>query len=1348
MSGYGRTLRGIQAEAATLLGRAQAAAQDKATQERSRDQVRAADPAAPTTAHEEAIAGAQSRIDGVRHRLDDLRDRRRAAERTAIAKLEQASDEGIANDPWWKRAWDAVDRWVDEHADLLKKISAALSFVAGILAVIPGLQGLALVVGGLALLTNLALAATGNGSWKTLLIDAALTVVGAGLGKLAVAGFKALKSARATRQVARANSLKRCLGDPIDVATGEMVMDHVDGSLPGALPLTISRSHISSYRAGRWFGPSWASTFDQRIELDGDWAWLSAADGMLLLYTVPADAVAVLPEEGPRWPLARTVEGGWTVTDPERGHTRHFPAPDGDGISPLATLTDRNGHRTDLVRAADGTPTEIRHSGGYRIVVDTAAGRVTALRLAGGTEAEDLTLVRYGYDAFGRLTKVFNSSGRPMTFTYDRAGRVTGWEDRNGWWYRYAYDDEGRCVRTEGSGGCLDATFAYDADRCRTVVTNSLGHDTTFVLNRLLQVVREVDPLGGEVRSDWNRDDQLLARTDQLGRTTTYDYDGSHLVRVTRPDGSRLTAEYGDLGLPTRIVEPDGAEWRPAHDGRGNLTAMVDPAGATTTYEYDDRGHLARVTDALGLSRRVEADGAGLTVAITDPHGATTSYQRDALGQVAAITDPAGGVTTLAWTVEGKLVRRTLPDGATERWSYDGEGNLVEHVDAAGGVTRTEIAPFDLPAAETGPDGARTTFAYDTELTLVAVTNPQGLVWRYEHDAAGNLAAETDFNGRRLEYVHDAAGQLVERITASGRRTTFRRDVLGRVVEQRGDGSASPVTFDYDPQGRIVGAANGDARLAFQRDALGRVLAESCNGLTVHSQYDALGRRTRRRTPTGAESAWAYDVDHQPLALRTAGRTVELSYDRARREVARVTSGTTVSSEWDANHRLRAQTVTHGSGTVQKRSYTYRADGYPTAVEDLLGGARRLDLDVLGRVTGVQGSAGTETYVYDAAGSPVWASWPTEGAAAAVTADAAGEREYAGTMVRRAGAVRYDYDGEGRVVLRQQRRPSAKPRSWHYTWDDDDRLAAVSTPDGRRWRYLYDPLGRRIAKHRLGPDGATTEEEVRFVWDGTVLAEQASAGRATVWNWDPGTFRPATQTERSTGGDGAQEWYDERFFTIVTDLVGTPTELVDEAGTVAWRPRRTLWGTIVAHGDDGASCPLGFPGQYFDSETGAYYNFHRYYDPTISRYLSADPLGLTLGPDPHAYVPNPTGWTDPLGLGNCAGARYTAKSARKNYVEGHAANSPRKPGKGRFRVGEGGQKFTDEVINHPNVVKTPQPRDGRMRYEVYDLGRDVGWDRKGYPVRGGRVVVESPNPSGTSPWQWEPGEVVTQFAQY
>jgi RHS repeat-associated protein len=251
-----------------------------------------------------------------------------------------------------------------------------------------------------------------------------------------------------------------------------------------------------------------------------------------------------------------------------------------------------------------------------------------------------------------------------------------------------------------------------------------------------------------------------------------------------------------------------------------------------------------------------------------------------------------------------------------------------------------------------------------------------------------------------------------------------------------------------------------------------------------------------------------------------------------------------------------------------------------------------------------------------------------------------GTREYAGTLISGAGDIRYQHDACGRTTLRQRTRDSRKPGNWRYQWDADDHLTTVITPDGTTWRYLYDPLGRRIAKQRLNAEGHVTEQ-IDFMWDGPVLAEQVTSvsanvedGLVTTWDYQPGTFAAVTQItrpKRVPWDRVTQDQVDSQFYAIITDLIGAPAELVASDGELAGYQQRTLWGTTMWH-PDGASTPLRFPGQYADQETGLHYNYHRYYDPVSGRYLSPDPLGLLPAPNPHSYVHNPSALIDPLGL--------------------------------------------------------------------------------------------------------------------
>jgi RHS repeat-associated protein len=103
------------------------------------------------------------------------------------------------------------------------------------------------------------------------------------------------------------------------------------------------------------------------------------------------------------------------------------------------------------------------------------------------------------------------------------------------------------------------------------------------------------------------------------------------------------------------------------------------------------------------------------------------------------------------------------------------------------------------------------------------------------------------------------------------------------------------------------------------------------------------------------------------------------------------------------------------------------------------------------------------------------------------------------------------------------------------------------------------------------------------------------------------------------------------------DHLGTPQELTDQNGETAWSAQYKAWGEAHQQRSDfaqkvGLKNPIRFQGQYHDPETGLHYNRHRYYDPGVGRFISKDPIGYSGGLNLYQYVPNSTGWVDPLGL--------------------------------------------------------------------------------------------------------------------
>ncbi|MET9695388.1 putative T7SS-secreted protein [Streptomyces sp. NPDC006529] len=1068
--------------------------------------------------------------------------------------------------------------------------------------------------------------------------------------------------------------------DPVDLATGRMYLPQTDVVLPGALPLVFTRRAESGYTAGRWFGPSWSSTVDQHLEIDAEGVVLVAEDGLLIGYPHPAPGVPVLPARGPARPLERTPDGDYTLTDPATGHVRRFTepglSPDGDGVAPIAELSDRNGNTISFEYDAEGTPVGIAHSGGYHLRFETAGGRITALHLTGGPR-----ILAYGYTD-GHLTEVTNSSGLPLRFTYDERGRITSWTDTNDSRYDYAYDDRDRCVAEGGSGGHLALTLDYDGfdpatGHRVTSVTTAAGDTRRYLIDERCRVVADIDPLGAVTRYTYDRHGRPTSRTDALGATSHQEYDeAGRIIRSVRPDGRAAGTEYDRLGLPVRVANADGTVVRQTYDERGNRTSLTTSAGAVTTFAYDERGHLTAVTNPLGAVTRTTCDAAGLPLTTTDPLGAVTRFERDVFGRPVRVTDPLGGVTVMEWTTEGRPARRVDPDGSERRWVYDGEGNCTAFTDPSGGVTRFEYTHFDLLAARTGPDGVRYAYTYDAALRLTGVRNPQGLNWEYTYDAAGRLTSEADFDGRTLRYTYDANGRLASRVNAAGEEIAYERDVLGRIV--RKTSPAGTATFEYDVFDLPAAVTSADGTtLVRLRDRHGRLAEERVDGRSVRYAYDELSRPVTRTLPSGARAQWTYDEAGHCTALNASGRTLTFERDAAGRELTRhIGESTALHHTFDPVGRLTTRHITGSDQrTLQRRGYTYRADGNLLEIDDETSGPRRFTLDAAARVTGVDAASWSERYAYDEAGNQTSADWPQ----AHPGADAVGAREYSGTRITRAGRVRYEHDVQGRVVLRQKTRLSRKPDTWLYVWDADDRLTEVTTPDGTRWRYRYDGLGRRVAKQRLAPapgavvsretTGVSREtdvsrettpqetewevvEETLFTWDGTTLAEQTTHVRDSphevTLSWTHAGLHPLTQVEsiRAAAVPGepraprepSQAEIDSRFFAIVTDLVGTPTEMIDEQGALAWHTRSTVWGATSWNRDATAYTPLRFPGQYYDPETGLHHNHFRTYDPETARYLTSDPLGLTPSSNPVAYVTNPLVWADPLGLSGCPAA--------------------------------------------------------------------------------------------------------------
>ncbi|MGS7252893.1 RHS repeat-associated core domain-containing protein, partial [Pseudomonas anuradhapurensis] len=178
------------------------------------------------------------------------------------------------------------------------------------------------------------------------------------------------------------------------------------------------------------------------------------------------------------------------------------------------------------------------------------------------------------------------------------------------------------------------------------------------------------------------------------------------------------------------------------------------------------------------------------------------------------------------------------------------------------------------------------------------------------------------------------------------------------------------------------------------------------------------------------------------------------------------------------------------------------------------------------------------------------------------------------------------------------------------------------------------------------------------------------------------------------------------------DHLGTPMELTDHNGEVAWTAQYKAWGEVKETRSEwakqvGLTNPIRFQGQYHDHETGLHYNRYRYYDPRVGRFVSQDPISYLGGLNLYQYVPNPIDWVDPWGLKRIKNAVEGDRRHREFNAEIKAAHPNASIQSECYLRDATGQSVKDPLTGERRRVDTAVIENGTATtYEVTSMTAD------------------------------------------
>jgi RHS repeat-associated protein len=805
------------------------------------------------------------------------------------------------------------------------------------------------------------------------------------------------------------------------------------------------------------------------------------------------------------------------------------------------------------------------------------------------------------YDENYLLQKVSSGSSY-LNFIYNSNGFVSQVQDHSNRIWNYNYDDNGnlkevinpleekKAYNYQYYKHQYDAFVAYLITDVKDDDENSLIDVAYDTLGRVDNYIKENQTYTYTYHSDTK-----VSKKDQANNTITYELD----------DGGLITKITNKLGLVKELNKYDEANSAISHtiqdengnykafikDNLGRYTYEVDANGNGISYEYNDSNiYPSKVTTAMGYETSYTYDDNYNMLSKTHPDGTTQSYTYDEKGNITSYTDEDD--TTISITYNDLSLPLTVSDGLDRvtTFTYDSLGRRTSITNALGQTTTYEYDAKDRIVKITDAIDNVIEYTYNSQDKITSIKDPNNNITTYTYNDKNQLHKQTQPNGDTKTYTYNTQNQIATITHSNGTTQTYTYDKLDRITSEEINGDK--IEYEYNSLNLITQIKNTTTTITYTYDEGGRLLSESIDGNSITTTYD---KDNEISSTSYLNNTISYTRNN--LGLATQINNINLSYNDTK-NLSSITFPNTQTENYTFN-KVGELTKLENTDTI---NYTYNQISQVTQKE-INGNSIDYTYDDIGRLT----QANTQNYTYDKAGNNLEdnATYNTKT-----------------NQLLASDKFTLTYDDNGNLKTKTNKENN---QTKFYTFNARNQLLEVISKDEnnqtlKTLTFTYDGLNRRYSKTITTNDTNTTYKYLYDGYDIVAILDQDNNPLSTITHGES-IDQPLSITTNN------QTYYYQR------DHQGSITALVDEDNNIVESYSYDAYGRIVSNTKSvETNNPYGYTARVFDDEDLYYYRA-RYYDPSLQRFLSLDPIGFSSGDfNFYRYVENdPVNFVDPWG---------------------------------------------------------------------------------------------------------------------